>query len=99
MKCGRLSCIGTGIYQPLIRIKASVLPASGNDVLSVIRLPFMLCLKCKLQATTAEILACVPKSKMAEVMRLAKEKTGSSPNPDRTDVHWIRITGRPNGEN
>jgi hypothetical protein len=93
MKCGRIGCIGKGKYQPLIRIRAGVVPASGNDVLAVIRLPFAVCLSCRLRTSVADVISVVSRDKMEQILRDAKEKTGSSPNPDRTDVHWIRILG------
>ena len=94
MKCGRIGCIGQGVHQPLIRIRAAVAPANGSDVLAMIRLPFTVCTACRLKTTRAEILEAVPKGKMEAVVNEAKKRTGASYNPDRTEVHWIRIVGK-----
>lgn len=93
MKCGRISCNKNGRYQPLIRIKAAVMPADGKDVLAMIRLPFVVCLTCRISTSVAEIIAAVPKARMDQILVDAKVRTGASPNPDRTDVFWVRITG------
>lgn len=94
MKCGRIGCNNAGVYQPLIRIKASVAPAYGSDILAVIRLPFTVCLGCRLKTADSEIIAAIPRDKMDSALIEAKARTGASPNPDRTQVHWVRIVGR-----
>lgn len=92
-KCARTGCLNAGTLQPLIRIRASVLPAYGSDILAVIRLPFTACPKCRAQTSASEIIGMIPKDKMQAAIREAYKRTGSSPNPDRTDVHWVRILG------
>ena len=74
MKCGRIGCNDYGKYQPIIRIKASILPADGKDILAVVRVPMTLCLRHKLDATQAEIIDTVPRVKMLRIFKEAKDK-------------------------
>lgn len=94
MKCGRITCKAEGVYQPLIRIRASILPANGKDVLATIRPQMCLCMRHRLEAADAEIIAIIPAPKMLEVIAEARRRTGAAPNPDRTMVHWVKIQGR-----
>lgn len=94
MKCARIRCLADGLYQPMIRFKASIIPASGKEVLAMIRPKMVLCLRHKLDAKDSEILSSIPRPKLLEAMDQVKAKSGVSANPDRTDVIWIRILGR-----
>jgi hypothetical protein len=51
-------------------------------------------MKYRLGTSQAEILAAVPKARMDKVITEARQRTGAAPNPDRTDIHWVRILGR-----
>jgi hypothetical protein len=94
MKCGRIGCNNRGKYQPVILIRASIIPASGKDILAQIKMPFTVCSTHRFSTTTAEILGAVPTSKMQKIMEESRQRTGAAPNPDRMEVVWVRILGR-----
>jgi hypothetical protein len=95
VKCARIGCIAKGVYQPMIRIKASIILSDGKETLATIRLPMTVCLRHRLESCQADILALVPPPRMQVIIEESRKKTGMAPNPDRTDVVWVRITGKP----
>lgn len=93
MKCGHKGCPASGGYQPLIRIKAAVIPADGKDVIAIVRLPWTVCKFHRFNSTPADVIGAIPAERMMKIRGEAYRRSGARPNPDRTDVLWVRITG------
>ena len=66
--------------------------ADGGDIMAIIRMPFATCMKCRLNTDIADLLAIISQEKLQAIAEAARQKTGATYNPARTDLQWVRLT-------